>query len=250
MNIAVIFAGGAGTRMNSKDRPKQFLELFHKPIIIHTLEVFEGQPDIDAIVISCLESWIGYLEELLKKYNIKKVQKIVPGGETGQRSIYNGLIVARKIGGEDSVVLIHDGVRPMITSKLIADNIASVRKFGSAITTGLVTETLLEIDEVSEDIKRVPERRNSRVAKAPQSFLLRDILEAHEKANSEGRNDFIDSCTLMAYYGYPLHLVDGPSQNIKITTQEDFYLMRAILEARENEQLYTDPEGFRSEQPA
>ena len=239
MNIAVIFAGGSGTRMNSKDIPKQFLTLYHKPIIIHTLLLFEEHSEIDAIVVSCLSGWEDYLDGLIKKYHISKVKRIVTGGDTGQVSIYKGLKAAEELATGNDVVLIHDGVRPMINSKIISENIKSVKENGSAITTGLVTETLLEIDEASGDIVHVPERKNSRVAKAPQSFWLKDILEAHEKARSEGRKDFIDSCTMMSHYGFNLHLVDGTNRNIKITTQEDYYLMRAMLEAEENTQLYS-----------
>ena len=90
MNIAVVFAGGVGKRMHTKDIPKQFLKLHDKPIIIHTLELFESHPEIDAIVVSCVSDWVGYLNDLVNKYNLKKVRKIVPGGETGQESIYNG----------------------------------------------------------------------------------------------------------------------------------------------------------------
>ena len=241
MNIAVIFAGGAGTRMHSKDTPKQFLKLYHKPIMIHTMEVFEKHPEVDAITVACIPEWIEHLKELLSAYHFKKVKKIVPGGETGQQSIYNGLCAAREVAGEESgeaIVLIHDGVRPLIDGELITRNIRSVKINGSAITTGNVTETLLEVSKDDGSIERVPDRNSSRLAKAPQSYRLKDILAAHEKAISEGLTDFIDSCTLMNHYGYPLTLVDGPRQNIKITTQEDFYLVRAILEATENEQLY------------
>ena len=113
MNIAVIFAGGVGKRMHSTDKPKQFLEIYSKPIIIHTLEHFEQHPMIDFIVVVCKEEWIGYLNELLYKFRIEKVKKVVPGGDTGQLSIYNGLKEAKKIArDEKSVVLIHDGVRP------------------------------------------------------------------------------------------------------------------------------------------
>ncbi|MBR1651716.1 MAG: 2-C-methyl-D-erythritol 4-phosphate cytidylyltransferase [Lachnospiraceae bacterium] len=241
MNIAVIFAGGVGTRMNSKEKPKQFLEVYHKPIIIHTLDVFEKHELIDAIVIACKEEWIEYLEGLIKKYHIDKVKKIVPGGETGQKSIYNGLLAAKSVcdeqNEENAVVLIHDGVRPIIDDETITLNIQSVEKNGSAITTGRVTETLLVIDEKSSAIEDVPDRSASRLAKAPQSFFLNDILKYHEKARSEGRFDFIDTCTLMSHYGFKLTLVDGPINNIKVTTPLDFYLMRAMFEAKENEQL-------------
>lgn len=238
MNVAVIFAGGVGTRMHSKDRPKQFLELYTKPIIIHTLDVFERSPYIDAIVVACVKEWIPYLQNLLYKFRVEKVKKIVPGGESGQLSIYNGLCAAEEVaGGRDCVVLIHDGVRPLITEQLIADNIQSVTTYGSAITTAVVKETILVVSE-DGSIDHVPDRANSRIAKAPQSFWLRDILSAHEKALSEGRTNFIDSCCMMQWYGKQLHLVDGPYENIKITSTDDFYTMRAILEARENAQIY------------
>ena len=115
MNIGVIFAGGVGKRMNSRVKPKQFIDVYGKPIIIHTLELFENHPEIDAIAVACLEDWIPYLQELLEKFNIKKVKKVVPGGASGQESIYNGLKAAEEeaAAGEKSIVLIHDGVRPL-----------------------------------------------------------------------------------------------------------------------------------------
>lgn len=238
MNIAVIFAGGSGQRMHTKDIPKQFLEMHGKPIIIYTLEIFEKHPEIDSIVIACKKEWIEYLNDLLYKYRIEKVKKVVSGGETGQLSIYNGLVAADEIsGGEKSVVLIHDGVRPLIDAKVITDNISSVKKHGAAITTAVVKETILVVND-AEAIDAVPDRAHSRVAKAPQSFWLDDILSAHNRAQSEGMIDCIDSCTLMKGYGYPLFLVDGPYENIKITTPDDFYMMRALIDAKENAQLY------------
>lgn len=241
MNIAVIFAGGSGQRMHTKDVPKQFLFMHNKPIIIYTLEWFDSHPEIDAIVIACKEDSIGYLNTLLYKYRIEKVKKIVPGGTTGQMSIYNGLTAAKKsadeAGEDNAVVLIHDGVRPMINHQIITDNIVSVKEHGSAITTGIVTETILVVDG-NKSIDYVPDRQRSRVAKAPQSFWLNDILAVHKRAQKEGLINCIDSCTMMKGYGYPLYLVDGPAENIKITTQSDFYTMRALLDAREDRQLY------------
>lgn len=249
MIIAVIFAGGVGKRMNSRAKPKQFLDMWGKPIIIYTLEVFEKHGEVDAIVIACVPEWISYLESLIGQYHITKVKAIVPGGETGQTSIYHGLKAAEKLqeaaegegaGGaaaEEAVVLIHDGVRPLINERVITENIQSVREHGSAITTVTVQETILVVNERNE-IVEVPERMNSRMARAPQSFFLRDVMAAHESALREGRTDYIDSCTLMQHYGYRMYLVDGPKENIKITTPEDFYTMRALLDARENSQIY------------
>ncbi len=238
MNIGVIFAGGVGSRMHSKDVPKQFLEIHNKPIIIHTLEYFERNEEIDAVVISCISDWIPHLEKLLYQYRIEKVKRVVRGGATGQLSIYNGLTAAKEVAaGRKAIVLIHDGVRPLINEQLLSDNIESVKRYGSAITSAVVKETIVVIDEDGM-VEQVPSRAKSRVAKAPQSFWLDDILAVHEKALSEGNDNSIDSCTLMQSYGYKLHMVDGPYENIKITTPDDFYTMRAILDARENEQIY------------
>ncbi len=238
MNIGVIFAGGVGSRMRSKEKPKQFLELHGKPIIIYTLEHFEKNGDIDAVVVACVEEWIDYLKELLYKFRIEKVKKIVPGGKSGQLSIYNGLVAAEEIAaGRDAIVLIHDGVRPLITPELLSENIKCVKEHGSAITAGTVKETIVVVDS-NGCVEQVPPRAKSRVAKAPQSFWLNDILSVHKRALADGLTDSIDSCTLMKNYGYTLHMVDGPYENIKITTPDDYYTMRAILDAREDRQIY------------
>ncbi len=239
MNIAVIFAGGVGARMNSKERPKQFLEVHGEPIIIHTLKVFENNPRIDAIVVVCVDGWIDHLNMLLDKYNIRKVKMIKKGGTSGQQSIYFGLCAAEEIAGEDKdkcIVLIHDGVRPLITSQTIDDNIDCVLKYGSCITCVKAQETVLMADEDGR-ILSVPPRKDCKLARAPQSFWLKDILEAHRQSLKSGLNDFIDSCSMMKFYGKELHLTEGPKDNIKITTPEDFYIMRAILDAREDSQI-------------
>lgn len=238
MNIGVIFAGGVGKRMNSRVKPKQFINVYGKPIIIHTLEVFENHEEIDAIAVACLKEWIPYLEELLAKFNIRKVKKIVPGGASGQESIYNGLLAAEEIaGGEKSVVLIHDGVRPLIHEKTITDNIASVREHGSAITSVTVKETVLVVSK-DNSIDSVPKRDDTRLARAPQSFYLDEIIGAHRRAMAEDKYDFIDSCSMMQYFGKKLYLIEGPQENIKITTPDDFYTMRALLDAKEEAQIY------------
>lgn len=242
MNIGVIFAGGVGSRMHSKDKPKQFLEVYGKPIIIHTLEHFQINELIDAIVIACNPNYLDYMKNLVDKYGITKVKEIVKGGTTGQLSIYYGLCAAKKIAGSDkTVVLIHDGVRPLITSQLLSENIKTVHEFGSCITGGAVKETITVIDD-KYNIRQVTSRDYSRVAKAPQSFWLDEILSVQRKALKEGYDNCIDSCTLMSRYGHSLHMIDGPYENIKITTPDDFFTMRAILEIRENEQIYLHEE--------
>lgn len=238
MNIAVIFAGGVGSRMRTKEKPKQFLELHGTPIIIQTIRVFEEHPDIDGIVVVCLESWIPYLENLLHKFSIQKVKKVVQGGKSGQMSIYNGLCAAREISkGKKCIVLIHDGVRPLISDQTITDNISGVEKYGSAITSVPVKETVLLV-RGDEKLQEIPMRNECRLARAPQSFWLSDILEIHEKALAEGKTDYIDSCSMMCAYGKKVHLVRGTDDNLKVTTPEDFYILRAILDAREDAQIY------------
>lgn len=237
MNIAIIFAGGVGTRMHAKDKPKQFLMIHGKPIIVHTIEVFQKCEQIDGIIVVCIENWIQYMEEMKFRYRLEKVVKIVPGGETGQLSIFNGLRVAAEIYGiKDNIVLIHDGVRPFVTARVIEDNINSVKQYGNAITCAITKESVVLVDE-SNEIRKVIERHESRTAKAPESFYLKDILAAEEDSISKGIVNEIDSCTLMFHHGMQMHVVDGDYDNIKITTPEDFYMFRAIYDAKENAQL-------------
>lgn len=242
MNIAAIFAGGSGIRMNTKSRPKQFLELHGKPIIIYTLELFDNHPDIDAITVACIQSWIPFLEKQIRKFEINKVVKIVPGGATGQESIYNAICAAEQHalssqGTLDGVnVLIHDGVRPLITEQTITDNINKVMECGSCITCVPATETLVVRQQ--DDSLQIPSRKDSLIARAPQSFRLTDIISAHRKAIDEGRNDFIDSCTMMSHYGYTMGIVNGPVENIKITTPTDFFVFRAMVQVHENQQIF------------
>ena len=237
MNTALIFAGGAGRRMHSAGKPKQFLELHGKPIIIHTLEHFDRHPEIDAIAVVCIAGWIDYLKDLLIRFHIKKVRWIVPGGETSQESTRAGLgILEANCDPRDTIVLIHDGVRPLITEKLISDNIAAVRQYGNAITAAPAIETIITVDG-NEDVTELIDRQSCRLARAPQSFYLSDIIAMHQKAMADNYDKMIDSASLMIHYGVKLHLVEGPAENIKITTPSDFYIFKAIQEARENMQI-------------
>lgn len=235
-NIAVIFAGGTGRRMQTVSKPKQFLELNGKPVIIYTLELFDNHPMIDGIIVVCLADWIPYLEKQLKKFEINKVGLIVPGGSTGQESIYKGLTAAQSIYGIDCNVLIHDGVRPLITEQTITDNIEAVNEFGNCITCVHATETFV-VNQPDGSLE-IPSRKDSLIARAPQSFRLADILKAHNDANASNRNDFIDSCTMMSHYGHKMHTIIGPMENIKITTPTDFFIFRAMVEVHENQQIF------------
>ncbi len=237
MNTALIFAGGTGRRMGSAGRPKQFLELHGKPIIIHTLEHFDRHPQIDAIAVVCIDGWLDYLRDLLDRFRIKKVRWILPGGPTSQDSTRAGLYaIAADCDPAQTIVLIHDGVRPLICEKLITDNIAAVKQYGNAITAAPAIETILTVGE-NDAVELLLDRQICRLARAPQSFWLSDILAMHRRAVSEGYDQMIDSASLMIHYGAKLHLVEGPAENIKITTPSDFYIFKAITEARESMQI-------------
>lgn len=235
-NVAVIFAGGTGKRMNTKSKPKQFLELHGKPILIYTLEQFDNHPEIDGIILVVLEQWINDCKEMIAKFKIHKVAAVTAGGDSAISSQRNGLLKAREMFSDDSVVLIHDGVRPLIDSETISKNIASVKKYGTAITVTPAVETIA-IKNLSGEVGQIIERSKCELARAPQSFFLRDIMDVHVKAEKDGI-EFIDSASMMQYYGYSLYTVEGLPENIKITTPNDFYVFRALVDARENSQIF------------
>lgn len=236
MNIALIFAGGSGTRMNSKGRPKQFLQFFGKELIIHTLENFQNHQDIDAITIVCIEDWIPYLNKLLKKYDITKTKAVISGGKNGQESIYKGLCATKEYAEKNSIVLVHDGVRPFINEEVISQCIKNVKEYGSAVTVVPATETIVTTE--NNKINTITDRSKCQLARAPQCFYLEDLLGAHKKAIQEGNTNMIDSASLMKYYGHELYTVIGNVDNIKITTPADFYTFKALYEVRENQQIF------------
>jgi len=236
MNTALIFAGGTGQRMNSRAKPKQFLELHGKPVILYTLEHFEAHPEIDNIVVVCLKNWIGELKMFLRRYDIKKVSKIVPGGNTGHESIYNGLAALERVCADKDIVLIHDGVRPLITEELISANIAKVKECGTAITAEPATESIIS-SENGDLIDAVPKRSSMYTAKAPQSFYYGIIWDLYRRARRDGLLS-IDSAHLLSIYGVEMHLVKSTPNNMKITAPADYYIFRALYEAMENQQIF------------
>ena len=237
-NIALIFAGGSGARMGS-GIPKQFIEINGKPIIIHTLENFEDHPEIHAIYIACKKDYVNKLEKLVQRHLIEKVKKVIEGGNTALESAYKAIKAAEIDYSHDDIVLIHDGVRPYITSDLISDNIASVKKNGNSVTCTPMFETPI----ISKDglcIDEVMERDKFFTAQAPQSFYLGDILKAHEEIRKTNLNydGIVDACTLVRATGKEVAIVQGNRGNIKITTPEDLYLFRGLLQYKETSQAY------------
>lgn len=237
MNRVLIFAGGTGQRMGTSSVPKQFLLAYSKPIIVHTIEHFQKCNRIDSIVVVCLEEYIPYMNSLVAEYKLTKVVSVVPGGDCGQASIFNGLKELVRLYGQnnDDIVLIHDGVRPLISEQLISDNIDCVLSNGNSITVAKAVETVVLLND--ETVDKVMDRKYCNIAKAPQCFYLKDIYANHLKAIEEGKLDFIDSAMLMQHYGAKIHTVQCSSENLKITTPMDYYLFKAILDARENEQI-------------
>ena len=223
MNIGLIFAGGIGSRMTSATLPKQFLEVHGTPLIVHTIQHFQDHPQIDRIAVSILPEWRDRFARLVARYELTKVNWIVDGGATGQESRHRALrAVANECPG-DSVVLIHDGVRPLINAEVISDNIATVLELGPAITSSKCNETV--VSSPGQEIEDVLPRDFLHFAQAPQSLRLDTAI------------DSIDTSTLLRRYGHKLFRVDGPRSNIKITTAEDYYICRAFFDVLERNQI-------------
>lgn len=237
MNIAIIFAGGVGQRLNNGENstPKQFLKINDKPIIIRTLELFQTHKDIDKIYISIHPDYYEYMQKLVKYYYITKTAGIVNGGKTGQESIYNALKLAQKENPQDSIVLIHDGVRPNITEEVITKNIECTKKNGNAITCTSCFETIL-ISDNGINPEHVPYRKDTYAAQAPQTFHLGEVIEAHEITRKTNPNytDIVDTCTLYKTLNKKTFMVKGNRGNIKITTIEDLYILRALIRYKED----------------
>ncbi len=185
--------------------------------------------------MACLEDRIADLWELVDRYSLTKVESIVAGGETGQESIYHALH-ALDSKRDNPTVLIHDGVRPLVDDIAISSCIECVEQHGNAITVVPAIETIV-LQEGGE-VQHIVERRYAYNAKAPQCFKLNDILAAHEESRRLGKNDFIDSASLMWHFGYRLHTVEGSPANIKITTPSDFYVFRALIDERESARVF------------
>ena len=229
MNVALIFAGGVGARMQA-NVPKQFLEVNDIPILVRTIQIFQANKNIDKVYVVMLKEYIDYTKYLVNKYKLNKVVDVVSGGDTGQDSIYRGLCRISEDCPVDTTVLIHDGVRPILPSEVIDKNIDSVKKYGSAITCKKCTETII-MKGLEDDVVDMTDRSISLMACAPQSFILGDILEAHKAVRKINPNyeGVIDSCTLMRIFKMKLHIVMGNNDNIKVTTKDDYFIANAIL---------------------
>ena len=231
-NLALVFAGGSGVRMGGAV-PKQFLELCGKPVLAHTLELFERHPSIDGIYLVVNADYLDGASAFAGEYGIAKLRGVVAGGASAQESIYNGLRYMADREPPDSTVLLHDGVRPYVTPDVISANIAAVEDFGSAVTYTPCYETIV-LSKDGAAIDAIPPRSDSYTAQAPQSFRLGEILAAHERirARPGGYDGMVDQATICFTLGIPVHLVPGNRGNVKITTPEDLVTLEALIEWR------------------
>jgi 2-C-methyl-D-erythritol 4-phosphate cytidylyltransferase len=223
MNIAIIAAAGAGTRMAS-DRPKQFLLLAGKPVIIHTLRVFEECESIDEVIVVLPAAESAGFLSLAGKFNLRKVARVVPGGATRADSVKRGLMAIRTATVE--IVVVHDGVRPFVTVEEIDNTVAAAKADGAAILVAPVTDTIKEIGATS--VLRTLDRGVLRRALTPQCFRYELLREAYQHADVSDPS-LTDESALVEQLGRPVSVVEGSARNIKITTAEDLAIAEAIL---------------------
>ncbi|MBR3143741.1 2-C-methyl-D-erythritol 4-phosphate cytidylyltransferase [Candidatus Saccharibacteria bacterium] len=230
--IAIIIAGGSGKRMG-QDIPKQFLNVGEKPVIIYTLEAFQNHPMIDAIIVVCIDGWQTVLESYAKQFDITKLVSIVKGGSCGQASIKHGLDEAKRLFDDDDIVLIHDAIRPMVSSDLISDNIAKCEKYGNA--TAVAPCTTVVLNKTAESYSEsVTDRDMIVLTQTPQAFVLNDILSAHEEAKKKGITDSVASCALYTQLGRKVYFSAGDETNIKLTRPGDIQIFKALLSVQKS----------------
>ena len=231
MNIALIIAGGSGNRMG-QDIPKQFMHVNGAPIIIWTMQAFQQHPDIDAIAVVCLKGWDTVLQSYANQFSLDKLKWIFPGGDSGFDSIHNGIYGLKEAGCADNdLVLIHDSVRPLLSQEIISSNIAICKAYGYAITGIQCREAILESEDGFTAMKSIPRDTLIRT-QTPQTFLLKNIIDAHEEAKKKGITNSVASCTLIAELSSErvMHIVPGSEKNIKITTVEDLEMIKALMQ--------------------
>ena len=235
MNIAMIIAGGKGSRMH-QDIPKQFLTVNEKPVIIYTLEVFQKHPAVDEIVVVCIEGWEKILWAYIKQFGLSKVRAIVPGGQCGQASIYQGLQEIGKDHDMDDIVLVHDAIRPLVSEEIISDCINTTIEHGCGIACIPCVEVML-VSKDQQTSAEVFDRDSLKRTQTPQGFRLGKLQALHEEARKRGVTDSIASCMLMIEMGERVHFCKGSEKNLKLTTVEDIDIFKALLLARRAEWL-------------
>ena len=220
-NIALIIAGGSGQRMH-QDIPKQFLNVYDKPVILYTLEAFQRHPNIDGIVVVCIEGWEAILSAYCRQFNITKLESIVPGGKNGQDSIRNGVYDIASRHDDDDLILVHDAIRPMVSEEIISDNIRVASKYGNAISVVPCTAAMLKTEDATQ---------------TPQCASVKTLVEAHKEALAKGITSSVATCTMFIELGRTLYFSLGSEKNVKLTTTEDLEIFKALLDARKSSWL-------------
>lgn len=241
MNYAIILAAGVGQRMRNGGLPKQFVKLMGKPIIIYTLEKFEQSDEIDKVIIVCHGSYTDHMEKLLGLYQIRKAEGVIVGGSDRQSSLKRGLQAVRKLGGQDEdTVVIHDGVRPLVQLTTIQENIRVAKQYGCAVTVHPVTESVVITETEQAEIEDFKIRTATYSMTSPQTFSLGRIIDAYNEMETmeQGGMPLLDAAMVYARTGGEVRLVKEQGANIKITTPEDFYILKAILELEENKYIF------------
>lgn len=237
MNIALILAAGSGSRMGNTDKPKQFLPIYGKPLMVHTIEAFEINDEVDAIVISTNEEYIDDVKVMCKQYDLSKVKAVVAGGSTRQISVYNGLQGVKSIGAKgDDIVIIHDSARPLISQKIISENIKVCKQFGAVDTVIKASDTIVHSVD-GEKISDIPPRKELYQGQTPQTFKLSIIMSAHEAVQNQTIPNVTDDTKLVLLQGIDVHLVEGDKLNFKITTFDDLMMLKALLKIGRSEVL-------------
>lgn len=236
MIFAGILAGGMGTRMNITNLPKQFLMLGEKPILIHTLEKFLLCNRFNVIYIGVHKDWITYCQELIEKYidNYDKI-KIIEGGQDRNATIMNIVRdIESKFGAsEEHIIVTHDSVRPFVSLKIIEENIDSAIKYDACDTVIPATDTIVVSDN-REIISEIPERNKMYQGQTPQSFKVNLLKKLYTELKNEEKEILTDACKICVIRNVPVHLVNGETLNIKITTMPDLTIANAIMKGEEN----------------
>lgn len=228
-NIAVIIAGGSGSRMG-QDIPKQFINIYDKPVLIYTLEGFQKHPQIDAIEVVCIDGWHDVVWAYAKQFGIDKLKWIVSGGNSGQESIRNGVFnLEGKVDSTD-IIVIHDGIRPLVDETVLTDVILKAQIHGNAVTSLPYNEQIFVIDDEYSTTKYIPRETLRRVS-TPQAYRF-DLLDSkyHEAFEKEiGIYGSSYTNTMMVELGERLYFAAGSDKNIKLTTKDDLELFKAYL---------------------
>lgn len=233
MITALLTAAGIGSRME-QEIPKQFMHVDNKPLIVYTLEKFQNHPSIDAIIVVTLPSWMDVVNAYARQYGITKLRWIVPGGDTGQESIHNGLAKLKEQGvGDDDIVMIHDGNRCLVSYEMISNSIAVFKKSGSAVAAIPCVEAVFRSQDDGESSTVSIPREQLFRTQTPHTYTLGKLLWAHEEAKKRRITSTAASCVLMQELGETVYFSKGSEQNLKITTMDDLYIFEAILHSQE-----------------